>query len=122
MRISDWSSDVCSSDLIALHADFIGVHRFNVIGSDVDEEGSSPIESAASKATRIRGVKQHVVARLEIEAGLRAEVRPAFVDGGRRYSGRKGIVEGKFLLFTGIIATDIDAQSVGDFIGALEIE
>src|SRR3546814_19555348 len=69
MRISDWSSDVCSSDLvqtnspvkeIALHADFIGVHRFNVIGSDVDEEGSSPIESAASKATRIRGVKQHV--------------------------------------------------------------
>src|SRR3546814_590598 len=131
MRISDWSSDVCSSDLvqtnspvkeIALHADFIGVHRFNVIGSDVDEEGSSPIESAASKATRIRGVKQHVVARLEIEAGLRAEVRPAFVDGGRRYSGRKGIVGGKFLLFTGIIATDIDAQSVGDFIGALEIE
>src|SRR3546814_9230145 len=52
---------------IALHADFIGVHRFNVIGSDVDEEGSSPIESAASKATRIRGVKQHVVARLDIE-------------------------------------------------------
>src|SRR3546814_17611267 len=27
MRISDWSSDVCSSDLVLRHADIYGIHR-----------------------------------------------------------------------------------------------
>src|SRR3546814_14898323 len=28
MRISDWSSDVCSSDLLAQHVDFVTIHLF----------------------------------------------------------------------------------------------
>src|SRR3546814_2963523 len=34
MRISDWSSDVCSSDLRYLHNKYVGQNRFSLEGGD----------------------------------------------------------------------------------------
>src|SRR3546814_11000192 len=37
MRISDWSSDVCSSDLYALTSRFVGVHGAELDGTRADK-------------------------------------------------------------------------------------
>src|SRR3546814_8330325 len=44
MRISDWSSDVCSSDLIALRGDQALVARFVAMATDLDQRAAGGAE------------------------------------------------------------------------------
>src|SRR3546814_7074868 len=37
MRISDWSSDVCSSDLFVVRLGFVGIHEAVLVGVDLVE-------------------------------------------------------------------------------------
>src|SRR3546814_15734163 len=75
MRISDWSSDVCSSDLVA-------PGEFGVIGRRGALRGArEPLEAAALVTPRDRAIEQHVVGRLPVEREARGEGLPALLAG-----------------------------------------
>src|SRR3546814_8563514 len=48
MRISDWSSDVCSSDLGYTTHSAVGTRKFSTVGSMVDSELLSQIKISAT--------------------------------------------------------------------------
>src|SRR3546814_17327578 len=62
MRISDWSSDVCSSDLFAA----AGVNLKSAI------EPARPANIAASRGSAEAGVKVEILSKLKEIAGARA--------------------------------------------------
>src|SRR3546814_19855239 len=103
MRISDWSSDVCSSDLaktlsslrcLALRHRIRGVQQLFVAeGNDVDGRGrrqSSGVHDGASD--RAAEERWHAVADLPIGPDLRLR---ALDPVGARLEDRNSVVEGK---------------------------
>src|SRR3546814_12064220 len=95
MRISDWSSDVCSSDLadLILHRGF-GIERRR----RVDRARRRVLEAAALEAARHHRIEEMIVVRLEIQAAAIGDVVPAllrgnveeFVPAQRRHAARVG--------------------------------
>src|SRR3546814_13530343 len=74
MRISDWSSDVCSSDLARDLDDFVGFH----LGNDARSAARPALESARErplvrKAAHIGDVANDEIAALQI---LKSELQP----------------------------------------------
>src|SRR3546814_16015596 len=78
MRISDWSSDVCSSDLVGIAFDHHQQHRFALL---VGQAGHSAIDVGERNARLLAAVGTHRKSRFLLCEGLRsARTRPAFVD------------------------------------------
>src|SRR3546814_16585098 len=71
MRISDWSSDVCSSDLLAHHAEMLadaGVRRINVSLDTLDPDLFTRITRRGNIDTVLQGI---CAAR---DAGLKVKI------------------------------------------------
>src|SRR3546814_16985546 len=76
MRISDWSSDVCSSDLAAAPAGFLGQNRSSVVRSMPRSIGKAPclvIIEAVRGRSRVRRQGQF---RQRLEIGDRGVAPP----------------------------------------------
>src|SRR3546814_9542804 len=72
MRISDWSSDVCSSDL-----DLVAVRIFGQHLVQSWTRGRSAIEGAGFVPLRVVSVHQNIPEGLGLEAALRRPLRVA---------------------------------------------
>src|SRR3546814_11140820 len=96
MRISDWSSDVCSSDLLLLESGLLRLQplNFGVAGGDIRSDirmdaRESPIRTRADIAAR--NLNLAPIDRKSAVSGKRVSVR---VDlGGRRILKKKNNIE-----------------------------
>src|SRR3546814_5826227 len=98
MRISDWSSDVCSSDLLAVGQDAVVQH-----GGD-DALALDPLDLQLHQAV----VEQQDVAGVDVARQAEvADADLAFV-AGRRVGDRKSVVSGK----SGSVSVDIGGRRI----------
>src|SRR3546814_12531570 len=95
MRISDWSSDVCSSDLAAIpelgfDADLVAVRIFGQHLVQSWTRGRSAIEGAGFVPLRVGSVHQNIPEGLGLEADLRRPLRvaPMLIAGELERAGR----------------------------------
>src|SRR3546814_15072902 len=98
MRISDWSSDVCSSDLRIARTGAFAAHdlaRFHeqvndIAGGGIDEIGGRALcadaERIAERSLAVGAVKRREIA---CEAGRGVERQIAFVDDQRTRGGQR---------------------------------
>src|SRR3546814_2457345 len=92
MRISDWSSDVCSSDLMALHAVDMDPHVDRSAPADLDDVAQPPrggwlAHHAEVRTQAVRGPPLH--------QGQRAMDGRAFLIAGDDQADRAGQVFGQ---------------------------
>src|SRR3546814_15779741 len=83
MRISDWSSDVCSSDLIAEHA----VNAADVVVA-VAASGRTPFTLRAIEVARARGALTIAIANNASTPILEAALHPILLGTGREIISR----------------------------------
>src|SRR3546814_17812818 len=126
MRISDWSSDVCSSDLLRAHADDVDT----IIAVAVDRDGgvlqltTAVVEQEADVIHRDPGQAELLGGLLAAEnAGVRV-VEVAVIDAGGALACAPaalvarvlalGLVTGAYLVAAGFSGTRSDARRVGN--------
>src|SRR3546814_12741036 len=92
MRISDWSSDVCSSDLAAAGAKAIATGSFGVAGAQGRADGEDfPIEDVFENLRRILSVTDLPVT-IDMESGYGADAAAVGTSVGiAREAGAAGI-------------------------------
>src|SRR3546814_18385835 len=81
MRISDWSSDVCSSDLI--YREFIGLSALNALGLDETTASFFPLTFPLLFALRLTLRLEVWYEPAEVDIGSVVSLGPGFVAAGR---------------------------------------
>src|SRR3546814_1520127 len=115
MRISDWSSDVCSSDLIASKISAIQAATRQTLDASVSI--SSTIANVVHSAGRIREAME---TQAQTVTGITAAVDETALAAGSMSTTIATIRAETAVVSTGIEAVERRVQSVGDRLGELQ--